>query len=110
MRAAPQRPSDATRWFFNMPRGDWAQQSRAMQIIPSIDIKDGKCVRLYQGDFERLTIYSDDPAAMARRWVEQGAQMLHVVDLDGARAGHPVNTHIILEIVQSAGVPVQIGG
>lgn len=81
-----------------------------MQIIPSIDIKDGKCVRLYQGDFERLTIYSDDPAAMARRWVEQGAQMLHVVDLDGARAGHPVNTHIILEIVQSAGVPVQIGG
>jgi phosphoribosylformimino-5-aminoimidazole carboxamide ribotide isomerase len=81
-----------------------------MQIIPSIDIKDGKCVRLYQGDFERPTIYSDDPAAMARRWVRQGAEMLHVVDLDGARAGHPVNTHIILEIVQSAGVPVQIGG
>jgi phosphoribosylformimino-5-aminoimidazole carboxamide ribotide isomerase len=81
-----------------------------MYIIPAIDIKDGKCVRLYQGDFERLTIYDDDPTAVARRWVEQGAQMLHVVDLDGARVGHPVNTHIILEIVRSVGVPVQIGG
>jgi phosphoribosylformimino-5-aminoimidazole carboxamide ribotide isomerase len=81
-----------------------------MQIIPAIDIKDGKCVRLYQGDFERLTVYDDDPVAVARRWVEQGAQMLHVVDLDGARMGHPVNTHIILEIIQSTNVPVQIGG
>ncbi len=81
-----------------------------MYIIPAIDIKEGKCVRLYQGDFERLTIYDDDPTAVARRWVEQGAQMLHVVDLDGARVGHPVNTHNILEIVQSVNVPVQIGG
>lgn len=81
-----------------------------MYIIPSIDIKDGKCVRLYQGDFERITVYDDDPTAVARRWAEQGAQMLHVVDLDGARVGHPVNTHIILEIVQSVKVPVQIGG
>lgn len=81
-----------------------------MYIIPAIDIKDGKCVRLYQGDFDRITVYDDDPTAVARRWVEQGAQMLHVVDLDGARVGHPVNTHIILEIVQSVDVPVQIGG
>ena len=81
-----------------------------MYIIPSIDIKDGKCVRLYQGDFERITVYDDDPTAVARRWAEQGAKMLHVVDLDGARSGHPVNTHIILEIVQSVKVPVQIGG
>lgn len=81
-----------------------------MYIIPAIDIKEGKCVRLYQGDFERLTIYDDDPTAVARRWVEQGAQMLHVVDLDGARVGHPANTHNILEIVQSVNVPVQIGG
>src|SRR6266545_2372165 len=81
-----------------------------MYIIPAIDIKEGKCVRLYQGDFERLTIYDDDPVPVARRWVEQGAQMLHVVDLDGARVGHPVNTHNILEIVQSVNVPVQIGG
>ena len=81
-----------------------------MYIIPSIDIKDGKCVRLYQGDFARLTVYDDDPTAVARRWADQGAQMIHVVDLDGARVGHPVNTHIILEIVQSVSVPVQIGG
>lgn len=81
-----------------------------MDIIPAIDIKDGKCVRLYQGDFAQVTVYDHDPAAVAQRWVAQGARMLHVVDLDGARAGHPVNTDIILAIVQSVGVPVQIGG
>ena len=81
-----------------------------MDIIPAIDIKDGKCVRLYQGDFARMTVYDHDPAAVARRWVEQGARMLHVVDLDGARAGHPVNADVILAIVQSVDVPVQIGG
>src|SRR6266508_108889 len=81
-----------------------------MDIIPAIDIKDGKCVRLYQGDFTRMTVYDDDPPAVARRWVEQGARMLHVVDLDGARAGHPMNADIILAIVQAAEVPVQIGG
>ncbi|HNP70493.1 MAG TPA: 1-(5-phosphoribosyl)-5-[(5-phosphoribosylamino)methylideneamino]imidazole-4-carboxamide isomerase [Kouleothrix sp.] len=81
-----------------------------MDIIPAIDIKDGKCVRLYQGDFARMTIYDHDPAAVAQRWEAQGARMLHVVDLDGARAGHPVNTDIILAIVQSVSVPVQIGG
>ncbi len=81
-----------------------------MDIIPAIDIKDGKCVRLYQGDFTRMTVYDDDPPAVARRWVEQGARMLHVVDLDGARAGHPMNADVILAIVQAAEVPVQIGG
>jgi phosphoribosylformimino-5-aminoimidazole carboxamide ribotide isomerase len=81
-----------------------------MHIIPAIDIKDGKCVRLYQGDFERMTVYDHDPAAVAQRWVEQGAQMLHVVDLDGARAGHPVNADVIFSIVQAVDVPIQIGG
>ena len=81
-----------------------------MDIIPAIDIKDGKCVRLYQGDFTRMTVYDNDPAAVARRWAECGAHMLHVVDLDGARAGHPVNTDVILAIVQAVDVPVQIGG
>jgi phosphoribosylformimino-5-aminoimidazole carboxamide ribotide isomerase len=81
-----------------------------MDIIPAIDIKDGKCVRLYQGNFERLTVYDSDPPAVARRWVEQGAPMLHVVDLDGARAGFPVNADLILAIVQAIDVPVQIGG
>jgi phosphoribosylformimino-5-aminoimidazole carboxamide ribotide isomerase len=81
-----------------------------MEIIPAIDIKDGKCVRLYQGDFARATVYDDDPTAVARRWVEEGARMLHVVDLDGARAGHPVNAAAIVAIIQAVGVPVQIGG
>lgn len=81
-----------------------------MQIIPAIDIKDGKCVRLYQGDFAQVTVYDDDPAAVAQRWVAQGATMLHVVDLDGAHRGHPVNTDSILAIVHSVAVPVQIGG
>jgi phosphoribosylformimino-5-aminoimidazole carboxamide ribotide isomerase len=81
-----------------------------MDIIPAIDIKGGKCVRLYQGDFDRVTVYDHNPAEVARRWVAQGARMLHVVDLDGARAGYPVNADVILAIVQSVDVPVQIGG
>jgi phosphoribosylformimino-5-aminoimidazole carboxamide ribotide isomerase len=81
-----------------------------MHIIPAIDIKDGACVRLYQGDFAQATVYGTDPAEMARRWVEQGATRLHVVDLDGAKAGHPVNMDAVRAIVQAAGVPVQLGG
>jgi phosphoribosylformimino-5-aminoimidazole carboxamide ribotide isomerase len=81
-----------------------------MELIPAIDLKDGRCVRLYQGDFAQSTVYSDDPVATARRWVEQGASRLHVVDLDGARGGRPANTDAVLAIVQAAGVPVQLGG
>lgn len=81
-----------------------------MEIIPAIDIKDGKCVRLYQGDFEQLTVYGADPLAVAQRWVELGAQRLHLVDLDGARSGYPMNTDTIIGIVQHVGVPVQLGG
>ncbi len=81
-----------------------------MEIIPAIDIKDGRCVRLYQGDFQQVTVYDDDPVAVAQRWVREGAQRLHLVDLDGARIGMPIHTDIIHAIVQSAGVPVQLGG
>jgi phosphoribosylformimino-5-aminoimidazole carboxamide ribotide isomerase len=81
-----------------------------MELIPAIDLKDGRCVRLYQGDFAQSTVYSDDPVATARRWVELGATRLHVVDLDGARGGRPANTDAVLGIVQAAGVPVQLGG
>jgi phosphoribosylformimino-5-aminoimidazole carboxamide ribotide isomerase len=81
-----------------------------MEIIPAIDIKDGHCVRLYQGDFEQVTVYDADPVAVARRWVEQGAPRLHVVDLDGARAGHPVHADVISAIVRAVDVPVQLGG
>lgn len=81
-----------------------------MQIIPAIDVKNGQCVRLYQGDFEQTTVYDTNPVAVAQRWVEQGASRIHVVDLDGARAGYPVNDQIIREIVRSVPVPVQLGG
>ncbi|MYB35363.1 MAG: 1-(5-phosphoribosyl)-5-[(5-phosphoribosylamino)methylideneamino]imidazole-4-carboxamide isomerase [Gammaproteobacteria bacterium] len=82
-----------------------------MLIIPAIDIKDGKCVRLKQGDMDRETIYSDDPATMAGRWIEQGARRIHIVDLDGASQGKPVNADIVHRITEShPEVPVQIGG
>lgn len=81
-----------------------------MQIVPAIDIRDGKCVRLRQGDYAQETIFADDPAAMARRWVDEGATFLHLVDLDGAKAGRPVNGHTVQRIVQTAGVACQLGG
>jgi phosphoribosylformimino-5-aminoimidazole carboxamide ribotide isomerase len=81
-----------------------------VEIIPSIDIKNGRCVRLFQGDYARVTVYDESPVAVARHWVEQGATRLHVVDLDGARAGRPVHVDVIAAIVRAAPVPVQIGG
>ena len=81
-----------------------------MQIIPAIDIRAGKCVRLYQGDYNRMTVYDNDPVAVAQRWIELGATALQVVDLDGAREGYPVNTDVILSIVQAVHVPIQLGG
>lgn len=81
-----------------------------MLIFPAIDLKDGKCVRLRQGRADDSTVYSDDPVAMARRWVEEGAEYLHVVDLDGAFEGRPVHTDVIARIVAAAGIPVEVGG
>lgn len=81
-----------------------------MHIIPAIDLKDGLCVRLYQGDFAQTTVYGTDPTQIARRWVAEGATHLHVVDLDGAKAGYPVNTGAIRAIVEAVPVPVQLGG
>ena len=81
-----------------------------MHIYPAIDLLNGRCVRLRQGDYARETVFSDDPAAVARRWVELGADRIHVVDLDGAKAGKPVNGPAIRKIVEAAGVPVQLGG
>src|SRR5262245_65360219 len=81
-----------------------------MFIYPAIDLRKGRCVRLRQGDYLRETVFSDDPTAVARRWFELGAQRLHVVDLDGAKAGKPVNGPVIRKIVEAAGVPVQLGG
>lgn len=81
-----------------------------MDVIPAIDLLEGQCVRLYQGDYERSQVFSDNPVDIARQWVEQGATRLHLVDLDGAKVGHPVNTKAIAAIVQSVSVPVQVGG
>jgi phosphoribosylformimino-5-aminoimidazole carboxamide ribotide isomerase len=79
-------------------------------ILPAIDLRNGKCVRLRQGDYNQETVFGDDPAAMARRWVGEGARYLHLVDLDGAKEGRPVNSEVIRQIVQTAGVPCQLGG
>lgn len=81
-----------------------------MLIYPAIDILGGRCVRLRQGDYSRETVFSDDPAAVARSWVNQGADRLHLVDLDGAKAGRPVNGEVVKRIVAEAGVPCQLGG
>ncbi len=81
-----------------------------MDIIPAIDIQGGKAVRLFQGDFAQSTVYDADPTVAARRWAEMGASRIHVVDLDGAKAGHPVNTDSILGIVRAVSIPVQLGG
>lgn len=81
-----------------------------MEILPAIDLRDGKCVRLRQGDYNQETVFSKDPAVVARRWVTEGATRLHLVDLDGARAGKPVNHEVVRAIVKAAGVPCQVGG
>lgn len=83
-----------------------------MLLIPAIDLKDGKCVRLQQGDMKASTTFSEDPAAMARRWLDAGARRLHLVDLNGAFAGRPVNEPAIKSILREVGddIPVQLGG
>ena len=83
-----------------------------MLIIPAIDLKDGRCVRLKQGDMKSATVFSDDPVAMARHWSAQGARRLHVVDLNGAIAGRPKNDKVIREMIAAVGeqTPIQLGG
>ena len=81
-----------------------------MIILPAIDIKDGQCVRLYQGDFERVTVYDADPVQVARRWQAAGANWLHLVDLDGAVAGHPVNIETVAQIRAATSLHVELGG
>ncbi len=81
-----------------------------MEIIPAIDLKGGKCVRLYQGDYSQETVFSDDPVGVARRWEAAGARRLHLVDLDGAAEGKPCNPEVIGTIIAAVRIPVQIGG
>lgn len=81
-----------------------------MQIWPAIDVRGGKCVRLRQGDYAQETVFGDDPVAMARHWVSQGAEFLHLVDLDGARDGRPVNYSVWRAIVEAVKIPCEVGG
>jgi phosphoribosylformimino-5-aminoimidazole carboxamide ribotide isomerase len=81
-----------------------------MFVFPAIDLRNGRCVRLQQGDYDRETVFSEDPVTVARDFVAQGADRIHVVDLDGAKAGRPVNTEVIRRIVDSVTVPVHLGG
>jgi phosphoribosylformimino-5-aminoimidazole carboxamide ribotide isomerase len=81
-----------------------------MELWPAIDLRGGKCVRLLQGDYERETVFGEDPVAVARDFVAAGARRLHVVDLDGAKAGTPVQAELVRRMVEAAGVPCQLGG
>lgn len=81
-----------------------------MDVIPAIDLLEGRCVRLYQGDYARSQVFNDNPSDVAKQWVERGASLLHVVDLDGAKTGRVVNLSAISAIVQKVSVPVQVGG
>jgi phosphoribosylformimino-5-aminoimidazole carboxamide ribotide isomerase len=83
---------------------------KIMQVIPAIDLRGGQCVRLRQGDFDQETIFGDDPAAMAGRWESEGAARIHLVDLDGAKEGHPVNVEAVRRIIARVAVPCQLGG
>ena len=81
-----------------------------MILLPAIDIKDGRCVRLYQGDYDQMTVYADDPAEVARRWQAAGASWLHVVDLDGARDGRPVNDTLIERVCRETNLKIEASG
>ena len=81
-----------------------------MVVLPAIDLKGGKCVRLYQGDFDKQTVFSDHPEEMALQWQQQGAKHLHVVDLDGAKKGSPVNIFSIKKILSTIKIPIEVGG
>src|SRR5579859_2914935 len=81
-----------------------------MIIFPAIDIKDGRCVRLYQGDYAQVTTYDTDPVRVAKRWQEAGASWLHVVDLDGAARGYPINSELIGRIRAATSLHIEVGG
>jgi phosphoribosylformimino-5-aminoimidazole carboxamide ribotide isomerase len=81
-----------------------------MLIVPAIDLKGGKCVRLLRGEMQAETVYGDDPVAIAERWVDEGAEYLHVVDLDGAVSGRPVNGAAIAALCKGVSVPIEVGG
>ena len=98
-----------SRW--NRQLNNWEGLEKVkMKIIPAIDILSGKCVRLFQGDYNQETVYGDDPVAMAEKWEAEGAALIHLVDLDGAKLGQPVNTNVIKEICNNVNISCELGG
>ena len=91
-------------------QGEATKTEKNMQLWPAIDILNGKCVRLTQGDYAQKTIYADSPVEMAQHWVSLGAQFLHVVDLDGAKDKTPVNRVFVEKIAETVNIPIEIGG
>jgi len=81
-----------------------------MEIIPAVDIRGGKCVRLYQGDYNQQTVFNENPVTVALTWYSQGARWLHIVDLDGAAAGEPKNMEMVLQIIKESGLLIELGG
>jgi phosphoribosylformimino-5-aminoimidazole carboxamide ribotide isomerase len=81
-----------------------------MEIIPAVDIRGGKCVRLYQGDYNQETVFDENPVTAALTWYSQGARWLHIVDLDGAAVGEPQNTDVVEEIIKQSGLSIELGG
>ncbi len=81
-----------------------------MQILPAIDLRGGKCVRLRQGDYNQETVFGNDPVEMARRWADDGIEWLHLVDLDGAKEGRPVNHDVVRRITAAVGIKCELGG
>ena len=96
--------------FSRQPPTTGNQKELVMRIIPAVDIKNGKCVRLSQGKANQETVYSDDPVAMACHWDEEGARLIHVVDLDGAFDGIPANADLVKNIIYNSSVDIQVGG
>lgn len=81
-----------------------------MKLYPAIDLKDGKCVRLLQGDYNEVTVYGENPGEMAKKWERLGGDFLHIVDLDGAKAGKEINGEAIRQIVEAINIPIELGG
>ena len=79
-------------------------------IIPAVDVLGGKCVRLEMGDYKKVTVYSDDPVEMAKKWADSGFNYMHVVDLDGAKFGEPKNIDVIKKIAKAVNIPIEVGG
>ena len=110
LRARRQKDGSRGFYYYKLPAPVERQPMKRLTLYPAIDLKDGACVRLARGDMDRATLYAADPAAQALAWQEVGCAWLHVVDLNGAFAGRPVNADAVRAILSAVSIPVQLGG